>query len=200
MELLMESFDSFLAEFKKNYTGNKIAVVAAGGGVSVLDMVKLPGASQILHSFYAPYATEESVAFIKKHVNPVAALEFENKCVSAKSVNHLFAAEVNRLESNGLGNIKVVSITAALTTHRYRRGLNHAYISTEKRNYYVKLPKLPDYMHDFRGDIAEFKLREVNRKRIEEDRLISRVALCLVADFNSEYVERLEKDETIERL
>lgn len=195
----MDNFDSFLERFKKNFTGKKLSVVAAGGGVSILDMIKLPGASQILHSFQAPYATEESVRIIKKYVSTAQSEEFQKKCVSSVAVHSLFLAEQGKYIDTPIDydDLRILSITAALTTHRYRRGDNHAYIHNDNGCWHLKLTKLPEYMHDFQGESGSFNLQQVNTKRIKEDQLISRVSLCLTTGFELDSIKGLEQNETL---
>lgn len=185
----INEYDKFLSQFKQKFSGPKLSIVASGGGNSIFDIVKFPGGSHILHSFYAPYSFEESKDYISSNLGKQDGVNYLKKCVSPESSRLLYEAESARTFKH---DIKVVTITAALTTTRYRRGANHAFISFKSDKtkmtevVHILLPKLLEAKHIVTDD--DFSL--INSKRIEEDQYIARTALCLITGFDQEFLKK----------
>src|SRR5437899_529943 len=108
-------FNGRLAEFVKTYEGGKLAIVVTGGGVSLGQIALVPGASKVLHSFYVPYETKESVEFIRRHYFSSAADEFAGKAVSSNSAYGLYAALYTKNKAELHSGIHNIAITAALS-------------------------------------------------------------------------------------
>ena len=154
-------------KFIHDYTGPKLAFVVTGGGVDIHRIAQTAGASKILHSIYAPYAREESVKFISDYLSESDGKAFDEKAVCAKSAHLLCKAGLERWST-----CRVVACTAAITTDRYRRGLNQAYVaigepsSKKITEYHLSLSKLEEYEHGVESALL---------KRKQDD--------CEIADF-----------------
>jgi hypothetical protein len=72
----------YLKAFVQDYDGPQISVLAAGAAISALDVSKIPGSSQVLYGFHAPYAVEATCEFIRDNFCSESAHNFKLKCVS----------------------------------------------------------------------------------------------------------------------
>ncbi len=139
------SNDEFYFEAVKEYEesdGPKVAFVVTGGGVDTAKLMQAVGASSMVEAFYIPYSAEESCRFIGSYLGRPIGESFKEKAVSAKSVSLLAQAAKIRWP-----NCRIVACSAALTTNRWRRGENHAYIAVSEPDsphihmLHKKLPK-----------------------------------------------------------
>jgi len=173
-------FDLFLERFVGNYTGPRIAAVISGGGVSLSGLALIPGASGVLYEVSCPYdtlATERTI-----YLGNSMTRYFHKKAVSGDAAWEMARA----FENLHPYNTKVIAITSALTTTRFRRGENQAFICIGDGNinsvYNLKLTKLPEEIYT--DPIASWKTHII-RKRKEEDRLVAEVALKLATGFEA---------------
>lgn len=171
-----------LYEKIQKYNGPKLVFIISGGGIGVTDLVKVMGASKIVHAIQIPYDSDEAVRFVTQNIrlplpSGMEPIELENiKFVSEDWAKHLCNAGLTEYAGS---KCKVFAITAGITTNRYRKGENHAWIAcgTTADNietHHLQLPKLSEEDHDkmFPG--------YVDWKRGSDDRQIADFVLDLV--------------------
>ncbi len=188
---------SVITNFVETYQGKKLAILATGGGMGLAQIASVPGASRVLHSFYCPYETEESVRFLQQWL-PWNA---EPTGFKASSVSQLAAEEFYSAMASKYRDCNVLVVTAACTSRNYRRGLNRAYIACLDKNteqmvvWHLKLPKNinSEEVHRTRT------LEDLYVVRQMEDELITDVALRLVSGF-ALTMEEMIANETLVRL
>lgn len=182
----------YLNSFVKEYNGPQISVLAAGAGLSILDVAKIPGSSKVLHAFHAPYATDATAEFIASNSTAEAAHNFTLKCVSQMSAVDLLLSLERMNKKNGHWELCNIAITGAVTTSRYRRGDNHAYIAIRRNHvaeiWHLTLSKLPEEFFKNEASNPDFNNRII-RQRIEDDERISLVSLALGTGFNTSFTE-----------
>ena len=139
--------------FVENYErGNdnpkKLAILATGGGIGLCDIAKIPGASRILQDVHIPYATEETVRFLRNwHPHDIENFQFEDSAVSPAAALELYRAMEVRYPA-----CRVVAVTAACMTTRWRRGEDRAYIACKNSEgvvqvWHLKIPKASEEEH-----------------------------------------------------
>lgn len=179
---------STFTHFVQNYNGPKVAILATGGGVSLSLIGAIPGASKVFHSFYCPYATEETVEFLRIwHPSPSA---FQASAVSPGAARELYEAMANKYP-----NQAVLVITAACTSSRWRRGENRAFIACknavgEVEVWHLKIPKSDETVYN------SFTTEMIAQIREMEDQGISNTALALLANI-TQVLEGLKRDGTL---
>lgn len=135
--------------FVQTYEGPKLAIVATGGAAHLADLAAIPGASAILHGIQIPYS-EECRDRLFRHVSwvkpwsPCAGVGPEAAAQLLQCARGMVFAPA--------GPVLAVVVTAALTTTRYRKGKNHAYILWQEgeglvNKAYLELPKLSEEVH-----------------------------------------------------
>jgi nicotinamide mononucleotide (NMN) deamidase PncC len=117
-------FRQKLYDFVDQYKGPKLKIVAAGAGISLAELLTVPGASRIVSDIYLPYDTEELKKVIAHNAAWYAYL-FNKDTFTAVSMSVADTLAEYGCTQNTLG----VGITGALITDRYRKGDNHAYIA-----------------------------------------------------------------------
>jgi len=169
--------------FVENYElGNdnapKLAILATGGGISLGDIAKIPGSSRILHSFYVPYATEETLRFLRTwHPHKVEDFDFEKSAVSPKAALELYKA----MEARYPG-CRTVAVTAACISSKWRRGENRAYIACKNNEgvvqvWHLKVPKLSEKDHQ------TLKFQTLVEAREMQDEGIANVAMLILSNY-----------------
>lgn len=165
----MEAQD-FLSKYSLK---KKIAFVVTGGGTSVSELLQVPGSSSVVNSVYIPYSFEEAIRFyndcwgMNKKVASELVKAYMEKTVSRKVAENLCCSGMERWDE-----CLVVSCTASLTTNRYRRGKNEAYIGIGSGNawntYHLELEKLTlnDFQNLGQGFAAHRRL--VEEKKIQD--------------------------------
>lgn len=157
----------------------KLAVVSVGGGVSLTDILRYPGASSLVHGIYLPYSFEETGEFLRAYAGEDALSEYQRKSVDALSAANLLSAL--KRSHRYVGNASYFAVTAALTTDRYRRGENHAYIAHQSGEnlvlYHLSFSKLPESL--YADSVLPYVEMRVQSKRNEEDETIANVILDL---------------------
>lgn len=115
-----------LHQFVLNYSGPKVTIVASGGGSHLSLLTSIPGSSKIINGVYHPYNVDTVHKFISNTTIPDSILLEENSEGYFKAVQMGMAALLAKsvYEKDGVG----IGITAGLTTNRYRKGANEAYI------------------------------------------------------------------------
>lgn len=179
---------STIPAFVQSYKGKKLAILATGGGVALGRLATVPGASGVLHNFYCPYATEETIRFVAAwHHGPSA---FRASAVSPGAAYELYEAMATKYP-----DANVLVVTAALTSTRWRRGENRAYIACKNpmgvvEVWHLRLPKATEEEHKL------FNFETLCRLREMEDEGITNVALHLVNNTTS-VLEGLMADGTL---
>ena len=125
---MMEQLDINLRKLVKDYEGPKLVIVAVGGGLSLARIGTIPGCSRILEAIYLPYSDAS--------INSFLGYTNTEKAVSANRAANLYSAAKSKHISS-----RVISITAALTSSRHRKGMNHAWIDVEGTLYHKILYK-----------------------------------------------------------
>ena len=164
-----------LSKFVGNYNDNrKVAILATGGGVHLGLLAGVPGASKVLHSFYCPYATEESLRFLHENLGEVD-LEFTKSAVSEGAARELYAAMQRKYP-----DCRIIVVTAALSSRTWRRGLNRALVAFEPLTggemnlVRIDIPKLSELEH------AQMKPGALSFLRTLEDQELTEKVLNLV--------------------
>ena len=155
-----------LKYFSENYQSHvKLSFCLLGGGISLTDLLEVPGNSRIVNQIYIPYDINSLHSNYKKSLNK------NNMCSAQNTIlyNNIF----NQLIEVGVDNKNII-VNCALTTDRYRKGDNRAFIFIENVGVWkVILNKLSE---------ETFKLSKdfISNKRIEEDQTISQIVLSLI--------------------
>ena len=161
---MYKNYEDFVSKFfGKNET--KVKFICAGVGYNLAKIMSVPGASKVLDSMRFLYSEDSLNDYIGESVEKSVCLDTAIKLTNFKP---------------DIGKISV-GITGAITTNRYRKGSNEAFISIRDNknnlsNYHILLPKL---------DEESYKLRSVNPVNIQvlrewEDNVISMTALQLL--------------------
>ncbi len=179
--------------------------VASGGGAAIVDILKLPGASRLVKGIYLPYAVTETSEFIRTHLGSASADVFSKKTVGAASAELLAMAAYTRdLVRNFHGNVIYAGVTAAITTNRWRRGNNEAYICIIPGECIIrlKMSKLSEWLWYSGGSCEScwWSRRTILSKREQEDELISKVTLMLALDSENPFLKELVQNGSIEIL
>ncbi len=160
----------------ETYSGPKVAIVACGAGVGLGQLAIMPGASKVLSSFYSPYEIDDTKLFID---NFDEAHDFGEQCVSAQSSQIIHRALLRKTSAK-----ITIAITGALTSMRWRRGNNHAFITLNNgkdyTTHHLVLTKTTESVHQS----STYKDLYMNRKK--EDDAISITSLILAGMINQE--------------
>jgi hypothetical protein len=180
----MTDYEKFLTRLVAAYQGKKIIGVIAGGGVSLARIAMVPGSSKILGAMWMPYDEDETVTWMEaREVDPKA---FSNQAVCGKAAGELFMALAHVYADNAA----LVAVTGALTTNRYRRGENAAYISIDPETAYkLTFDKLAEDVYS--DPIKPWVEQKIFYKRQEEDEQIAEVALKLLTGFEADTLKAL---------
>ena len=168
-------FDEYLTRVVNEYSGPKLAIIVAGGGSGIARLCVIPGVSKVLYSMVCPYDTAATIKLIEQ--NGGVCRYFKHKAVSPEA-----SWELARCwEVRGGKEVVVIGITGAITTSRYRRGNNEAFISIGRgeinAQYHIKLGKLPESIYE--DHIIPWREGVIFRTREKEDELIAMTALNL---------------------
>ena len=168
---------STTAEFVNMYKGPKMAILVTGGGVNLASIAMAPGASRVLNSFFCPYATEETLNFIREY-HPSPPSTMPSSMVSSEAARLLGEAMEAKFP-----DCNILVVTAACTTNRWRRGENQAFIACKSQYgvlevWHLKVPKATE------ADYAVMTPNMIAQLREAEDDGISAVAMMLVLDPN----------------
>jgi len=205
---MQTAFEEYLLEFVQNYKGPKLAIVATGGGIQLGNIAMVPGGSNVLHSFYCPYETQESVNFIERNL-PGRGQLFLQKAVSADSAGLLYKGlcvqnagfyNGQGVQNAGFPHVRNLAVTASCTTTRYRRGDNQAFIAFQNAEtqqievWHLKLPKRSEEEH------KNSSPEELYTLRLREDETIAGVALWLACGLEPQVLEVMREDGFLSRV
>ncbi len=142
--------NKLIQNFVKNYNGLPVSFVCAGGGIGLSDILKVPGASKVCNSIELPYSELSSKNILYK---TAACFPRRGRCPYEEKFGSDFKAVCPHTASEfslyaSLNAPIGIGVTAALTTNRYRKGDNHAYIAISTNNeiqvFHTKFTKLSE--------------------------------------------------------
>lgn len=174
----------------------KLSAVITGGGVSIAELLQVPGASKMVSGIYLPYAFDETSSFISHWSGLGAASAFSKKTVSAEAAD-ILVDTLRRCDGNKNAetrNVISLAITAAITTNRARRGNNEAFIAIEPTGIraHLTLPKLAD--SQFLDKVDGYVKWLIRTTRQQEDQKIARVGLMLTFDPTNPWIADLVRN------
>jgi hypothetical protein len=144
----------------------------------------------LIDSITIPYS-KESVSDLLRRLHPQGG---EDVIESAQSVSQEMVVALHLCNSRNLRGTIPVTATGAITTTRYRRGENHAFIATGQASvevYHLLLDKLSEQEHTPEA---------VAKKRYIQDRMVSEVALTMALGAQSDIVDELQKNKYLVRV
>lgn len=165
----------FIANWKKS-SNALISLMITGGGFSFLDIGKVPGSSGVLANAFIPYGMSDSSKFAEKglqqgEINPFLS-DDPIKCVGPEATE-LYSNALDM--SNQYEAIQVI-VNASLTTNRWRRGDNEAFIWI--RNQQREMTRIHYKMNKFsEEDYNNLSEKEIRKARLEEDIKISSIVM-----------------------
>jgi hypothetical protein len=160
----------------------KLCMLITGGGMAIIDALKIPRASRVFHSVDVPYSSESQADLLQRGLN--LSIDPNNwKSVSEDAVK-LYAEALKNLNH---GCLSYVVISAALTSFkidpetnkkRGRRGVNSAFVVLNDKSYRIDINKLSD------EEIEEFLDRPalMRLQRQIEDNKIAQAVISLMLD------------------
>lgn len=169
-----------LHQFVLNYSGPKLTIVASGGGSHLSLLTSIPGGSAIVNGIYHPYSVEATEQFIEGTVVPLPLEKSNEYYKSVQSGMAAMLAKSAYLKTkDGIG----IGVTAGLTTNRYRRGLNEAYIGIYDpllghRIWHAVFDKISEDQYKRLGKTA-IAIVSLS-KRQEEDKRLTEIVLDLI--------------------
>lgn len=203
MSNLMNYYQGQVSRFIDDWSKRNqppIAFMITGGGFSLVDIGKVPGASSVLSSVYIPYGMADSEGFAHDaledgEVNPLS--DGSIKFVGPEATELYSLALKNTCQHNSV--IQIV-INASLTTNRWRRGDNEAYIwirgyggKGSLTKFHYKMKKLSEEEYD---KLSSYDIRQI---RLEEDIRIAQAVMGLisieenrVSSYSGETLEKIE--------
>jgi nicotinamide mononucleotide (NMN) deamidase PncC len=194
----MTEYEKFLARFVQQYENQKkIVAVICGGGVSFSRIAMTPGSSKILDAIWMPYSEEETISWLENR--NMESTAFQNAAVGGWAAKELWDAldYIHKEKSLKL------SITAALTTNRPRKGDNRAYIGVEREFntgaiYKLSFDKLPEEIYT--DSIVPWAEQKIFNKRKQEDEMVAMVAVKLLTGFEKETLQELYDNGQLEKV
>jgi len=180
-----ETLRSRILELLPTYSGHKLSMLVTGGGFGLAEIGMLPGVSSLLSSFYSPYSVEESTMFVERHGGHALYEKFRTKMVSRDGAEALCEALGWKNVILKSPDVISIALTASLTTSRYRKGKNEAFISLHLpkdeefiKTWHLSFPKLPEEAH------GRLTVPEVCAIRAREEEVIALVALVLALNLD----------------
>jgi nicotinamide mononucleotide (NMN) deamidase PncC len=147
---------------KEKLGSNKLRIIVTGAGISLADLAIIPGASEIIDGIIIPYSKEALNGLLDQEVE---------KSVSKETVAAL-------LQFDPSAPITTVAISGGITTNRYRKGDNHAYIGIGAHGifkyYHVNLDKLSE------EEYSKLNFESVAMLRHNEDTTISSIVINIL--------------------
>lgn len=184
------NLDQYLTRLVSGYKGKQLAIVAAGGGVSVSRIALVPGSSRVLYDVSILYSEDATIAYIERE----GLLFTAEKMVSTQVANDLYHATTDRLQDS----CAIVAMTSSLTTNRHRKGENQAFIRVGEETWRLRLDKLPESVYS--DTVAPWRDQQIAVKRQKEDELVAEVALKLATGFEAETLEGMKINGVLRRV
>lgn len=148
---------------KQRLGGAMLRIILAGAGINLARIATIPGASAVLDGIIIPYSEVALTDFLQ---------EYLDKSVSIEAIQKMLDAGIDN------SNSCTVTITGALTTNRYRKGMNHAYIGISqsgiKRYWHILLEKLSEEEYNKQSSM------QIAARREQEDIIISNATVGLL--------------------
>jgi hypothetical protein len=181
--LTLMNFEQVARNFITNYEGPQLAICAVGIGSHLNALTLYPGAAKCIYTIHAPYAVEAVKEFIES-----AGVRYPSE---AKSVSLEMLDALDEALKNKYPNCTRVTMTGAVISQRYRRGLDHAYVAINGKTIYFELEKCSEEQHALLSSKPE--LLELYRSN--QDDTVSAYclsALCWYAgcQLNSSYIRK----------
>lgn len=175
----MNKFD--MQSFVEQYSGPKLRMLFTGVGSYATGITGVAGASKVVDSIFIPYSQESCMNLFTRLYPKGLDVSEAHGSVSEEMVVALHACNCT-----DLGTSVPLTVTGAITTNRYRRGDNHAFIAFGPANdpevWHLHLDKLSEEEHTPEA---------AAQKRYFQDRLVSEVALCLATHLATELLHDL---------
>jgi nicotinamide mononucleotide (NMN) deamidase PncC len=180
-DLANDPHDFSHARVVANYKGPKISAVITGCGAWLTSLISAPGASRVVDEIQVLYSEEAMFRFLKANLDPDTYIQAEMApAVSPERARFMIRALGNATAGR---DVQRVAVTGAITSARYRRGSNRAWIAVGKDGLWqLQLDKLEEHEHT---------APNVFRNRLAQDRMISEVALSLATDVHSKLCAEL---------
>ena len=192
---------NILKNFIESWDKSKINMIITGGGISLVDSLKIPGSSKVFGEIFIPYSEESQISILKdlgiendnSKTERKSAFVNSIKSVSKEMSKILLEWQRNRLFSSE--NDFFVSVTASLSTIRkdkntkeisFRKGCNEAYVC-------IYVPSNKDFQKYCFYHIKINKINEEGMKglcstpgmieslRLIEDETIAKIVLYLIS-------------------
>lgn len=155
----METIAPIARRFINEYNGPQVAICAIGAGSLLNAITVFPGAARVIDSVINPYSENRRDEYINLY-------DHKLKSVSLEMLQELDA--MTEIMTPGCARIV---ITGAVVSQRWRRGLDHAYISLNGRYFYVELTKMTEEEHKAATPA------EIEAYRLKQDSAITNWAL-----------------------
>lgn len=162
-----------LFTFLESYKGPKLSLLFTGCGAHAAELLLVPGASKVLYDLQIPYSHEA----VEVLTGPLAVPSVSKERVLALHARY-------RPE-----DVLRVTVTAAITSARYRQGENHAYIAIDSANtgsrvWHLTLRKVEEKYHKSSGQHSVAAMA-----RNIDDYMICEIALTLVLGQEFDWLE-----------
>lgn len=178
-----KDYKDFLKRFidSRNEDEDRIYACICGGGISIAELGILPGSSKVLYGANVLYHEDATRSYLKRFHQ-----EYNHEhMVSPELSKSLYEAMTNEIgfvsPSMGHPRVNLIAITSAVTTNRYRRGANKAYITFKFGTFELNLDKLPESVHT--DSVIPWRDQKLENHRASLDEQIAMVAIRLVTGF-----------------
>ena len=183
---MLTRFDDLTRRFVKEYQGYPVHIVSVGAGNYFSRIELVPGCSRVLDSISLPYSYKSVCSLF------LDGCDHDGYSSVSKEMVDLMSYNVNcRIQEMGTYvPIRTVCMTAAVTTTRFRKGNNHAYVTIcdmhedeesgiDKKTWHLQLPKLSEEIHT---SLCSHPLHKtlVTHLREVEDELLSTFVMALI--------------------
>ena len=190
-----------------------------GGGFSLLDIGKIPGASRVFADAYIAYHMLEEVAFLRTVIGEHTSLLVDGTVGFVSTwPTYWYASALLERHSSTIPDATLCVVNASLTTNRWRRGKNEAFIATVNRPcdegdgvvrlFRYDINKLTEDEYNSRAALRDVSGQAfddegylpppdpINQLRLLEDRKVAEVALGIILE-NPSLVNLMEHGERV---
>lgn len=166
------SFPDTLTRFRTEYKGPKIALFITGGGYSLFDLMKFPGASRFFYGGVSPYAVSSFDDILCTGDDPLYG-----KCSEeASQLYYNDSISSGWIDDDDVNEANVVVVNAALTTNRYRMGNNKCHCVINGDHHFFELERWPEHLYHSKTPA------EIDAKRLSEDQEVAAKILTLLLE------------------
>lgn len=200
--VFLKSVQSFITRFPDG--GTPCSFFVTGGGFSLLDIGKVPGASKVLADAYIAYHMLEEIAVL----NTVVAEHTHNLTNGnigfvSPWPTYWYARAMMARHAATIPDATICVVNASLTTNWWRRGKNEAFFAVtnrpvdnkdgEIRMFRLDLDKLEEdeyarieHQHEIAlsglSDMSQAPLHPITQRRAFEDEKVAQVAMGLLLE------------------